>query len=53
MNSSNYNTFDFDFMMKISDHPKLDVPSAILLLDTLSKVYFNDPVFANASGKII
>jgi hypothetical protein len=46
MNYSNYNVFDFDFMFSITSHQKLDVPIAILLLDTMSKVYFNDQLFA-------
>lgn len=37
-----YNVFDFDFFNKILDHPKLDILTAILLLDTLSNVYLND-----------
>jgi hypothetical protein len=48
--SGHYNVLDFDFLMEISDHPKLDVQSAILLLDSLSKVYFNDPIFSKAAG---
>jgi len=48
-----YNVFDFDFFNKILEHPKLDILTAILLLDTLSNVYLNDQVFSNASGKIM
>ncbi len=51
--SGHYNVQDFDFLLWISDHPKLDPPTAILLLDSMSKVYFNDPVFSNASGRVM
>lgn len=40
-----YNVFDFVFFDKVLDHPKVDILTAILLLDTVSNVYLNDPVF--------
>lgn len=51
--SGHYNVQDFDFLFKIADHPKLDPQTAILLLDSMSKVYFNDPIFANVSSKVM
>ncbi len=45
--------FDFNFFDKIMEHPKLDTITVILLLDTLSNVYLNDPVFSSAAAWVI
>lgn len=49
INKPRYNTCDFDYFVAIARHPKLTLKDAILAIDALSKVYYNDYVFANSA----
>ncbi|CAG9311360.1 unnamed protein product [Blepharisma stoltei] len=44
-----YNISDFDFFVSIVRHPKLEIEHAILLIDFLGKVYYNDPIYTKAA----
>ena len=44
-----YNTSDFDFFVSIARHPNLTMSDAIILMDSLSKVYYNDPIYSNSA----
>ena len=36
--STSFNVFDFEFFNIVANHPKLNQPIAVLLVDTLSKI---------------
>lgn len=43
-------SFDFDFLVVIAQHPKLNIQHAIQLIDILGKVYLNSLIYSKASG---
>ena len=44
-----YNTIDFDYYVGIARHQKLSLNDAILVVDSLGKIYFNDQIFVNSA----
>ncbi|OMJ69095.1 hypothetical protein SteCoe_33282 [Stentor coeruleus] len=44
-----YSTADFDFYVALARHPKLTVKDAIVLADSLGKIYYSDFVYANSA----
>lgn len=45
-----YNTFDFDFFISVSRHPRLSVKHGVQLMDVLGKIYLNDFHYFRAAG---
>ena len=48
--TARFNTFDYDFFLAVSRHPRLTLENAILLLDILSKAYLEDLLYSRAAG---
>ena len=44
-----FNIFDFDFYNFISQHPRLTIKDAVLLLDLLGKIFLNDYLYSSLS----
>ena len=49
MKKPRHNTADFDYFVAVARHPKLAVRDAILIIDYLGKIYYNDPIYANSA----
>lgn len=47
--ATSFNVFDFEFFQVITYHKKLNVQSALLLLDALTKIALSSVFFAKAS----
>jgi len=47
--ATSFNVFDFEFFQVVSYHKKLNVQSALLLLDSLTKIALSSVFFAKAS----
>ena len=41
------NTFDIEFFLAVSEHPKLDMKLAFQILDIFNKIYLNNIVFSS------
>ena len=44
-----YNTSDFDFYVATARHPKLTVKDAVIVIDSLGKIYYSDYIYANSA----
>ena len=46
---NDYNSFDFEFFVAVSSHPRLNIKNAVQILDVLGKIYVNDFRFTTSS----
>ena len=51
--TAGFNIFDFEFFRNISFHKKLTITTALLLLDTLSKISLTSVHYYRAATEII
>lgn len=51
--ASSFNVFDFEFFYSLANHKKLTLPSAMLLLDSLSKIALTSVFYHNPAVNII
>lgn len=45
-----YNSQDFSFFAKLANHPTLNPNQALILIDTMAKIYINDFAYANCAA---
>lgn len=45
-----YNSSDFSFFAKLANHPTLNPNQALILIDTMAKIYINDFAYANCAA---
>lgn len=50
---SSFNVFDFEFFRVVANHPKLNIQTALLLMDSLSKVALTSVIFQQISIEIL
>ncbi|OMJ82697.1 hypothetical protein SteCoe_16519 [Stentor coeruleus] len=47
------NTSDFDFYVAIARHPKLTIKDAIIVIDFLGRIYYNDVIYSSSAELVI